>query len=208
MANRPDAVLRERALRWLAMREHSRAELRAKLIRWQQRRAVLAGRVADTPGSPDDSPNRVEERDVASDPAPIDHLLDLLQTHGLLSDARFVASRVRVRAPRFGNRRIHQELARNGVQADAATAQELAQTELGRAQNVFERKFAEPAASAKELAKQARFLAGRGFSAEVIHRTLRSPRTFDKTRAGPTDGEYLGDLSGARHADLPDDDCA
>lgn len=208
MANPPDAAVREQALRWLSMREHSRAELRAKLLRWHRRRAALADRVAGTLGAPDAAPSHVEERDVAADPAPIDDLLDFLQTQGLLSDARFVASRVRVRAPRFGNRRIHQELARNGVQADAATADELAHTEFARAQSVFERKFAEPAASAKDLAKQARFLAGRGFSAEVIHRILRSARKPNRATVAPTNDEFLGDLPCTRLGRLHDEDSA
>ena len=62
--------------------------------------------------------------------------------------------------------------------------------------------------SARELAKQARFLAGRGFSAEVIHRTLRSAPNVDQTGAEPTDGGLLDDLPGAWHASPVDDDSA
>jgi regulatory protein len=38
---------------------------------------------------------------------------------------------------------------------------------------VLERKFAEPPSTSAERARQARFLAGRGFSHEVIARALR-----------------------------------
>jgi regulatory protein len=78
-----------------------------------------------------------------------------------------------VRASRFGNLRIRQELKQHQVALPAEAAQALKDSELQRACAVLERKFATPPSNPAEHAKQARFLAGRGFSPEVIARALR-----------------------------------
>jgi regulatory protein len=138
--------LKARALRWLAQREHSRAELRRKLLR------VL----------PDDE-----------EPASVEATLDWLVERGYLDEARFAASRVRVREVRFGNRRIESELKAAGVALDDATAAQLRASEQLRAQTVRDKRFGALPADAGERARQARFLAGRGFSTDVIRRVLR-----------------------------------
>lgn len=155
----PPLSLRARALQWLSQREHSRIELRRKLLRAARRRdAATAAENADT-----------------ADPGPeVDALLDWLAANRYLSEARFVESRVHARSARFGNRRIVQELAQHGAELDAGTAEQLKASELARARAVWQRKFgAVPAADAAARAKQMRFLAGRGFSAEVIRRVIR-----------------------------------
>jgi regulatory protein len=151
----PPLSLRARALQWLSQREHSRIELRRKLLRAARRRDAEN---ADT-----------------DDPGPeVDALLDWLAANRYLSEARFVESRVHARSARFGNRRIVQELAQHGAELDAGTAEQLKASELARARAVWQRKFgAAPAADAAARAKQMRFLAGRGFSAEVIRRVIR-----------------------------------
>jgi len=155
----PPLSLRARALQWLSQREHSRLELRRKLLR--------AARQRDT--------KAVAEGGEPAPPGPeVDALLDWLAANRYLSEARFVESRVHARSTRFGNRRIVQELAQHGAELDAGTAEQLKATELGRARAVWQRKFgAAPAADAAGRAKQMRFLAGRGFSAEVIRRVIR-----------------------------------
>ena len=92
---------------------------------------------------------------------------------------RFVESRVHARSSRFGNLRIRQELKQHQVALSPEAAQALAASELQRARDVRARKFAEAPASAAERAKQARFLAARGFSPEVIGRVLRAPGRRD-----------------------------
>jgi regulatory protein len=164
----PPASLRARALQWLAQREHSRVELRRKLMRVaRQRDADVAAAAAASGGSADVGQ--------PADPGPeVDALLDWLAAHRYLSEARFVESRVHARAARFGNRRIAQELAQHGAHLDGAVAEQLKASELSRARAVWQRKFgAAPAADAATRAKQMRFLAGRGFSAEVIRRVVR-----------------------------------
>ncbi len=109
----------------------------------------------------------------------------------MLSQARFVESRVHARAARFGNRRIQAELGHHGLKLDEVTAAELRDSELDRARAVWMRRFgheqatpgceeapkASPrtAENARERARQARFLAARGFSTETIRRVVMTP---------------------------------
>jgi regulatory protein len=152
--------LRGRALQWLAQREQSRSELRRKLLPHAQTEADAAAEAGTAP-----SELAPAER--------VEALLDWLEAHHYLSQQRFAESRVHARAPRFGNLRIRQELKQHQVALSAEAAQALEESELQRARAVLEHKFAAPPATLAERAKQARFLAGRGFSAEVIARALR-----------------------------------
>lgn len=174
-AGRPPTSLKARALQWLAQREHSRDELRRKLLTQARRRDGVTGEQAaqDAPAVPGDP----------SPPHPtaeVDALLDWLQAHNYLSEQRFVDSRVHAREQRYGNVRIRQELARHGLELDEARARALRQSELERARAVWARRFGTAAADAAGRARQARFLAGRGFSAEVIWRVVgRADRDDD-----------------------------
>jgi|KBSSwiStaDraftv2_1062776.scaffolds.fasta_scaffold60497_3 regulatory protein len=139
------ASLQARALRWLANREHSRQELRAKLL-------------------------RAAEGDDAA--AQVDALLDQLAAHGWLNERRFVESRVHARQARFGDRRIESELRAHGLTLDATDAAQLRASELARAREVWRRKFGQRASDAAGHAKQVRFLSARGFSPEVVHKVV------------------------------------
>ena len=164
----PPQSLKARALQWLAQREHSRVELRRKLMRLARQRLAeqAAGQAAD-------------ESEAAADPAPeVDALLDWLIANRYLSDARFVESRVNARRTRYGNLRIRHELGQHGAALDAATAERLKDSELARARAVWARKYGgTPAGPMTERARQMRFLAGRGFSADVIRRVVRGGET-------------------------------
>jgi regulatory protein len=158
--------LKSKALALLAQREHSRVELRRKLRAWIERRQrVLAEADAATPGSADALMAVPSEAEIES-------LLDWLAARDLLSVERFVETRVNVRAARFGNLRIRQELAQHGVELDAETAQALKNSEFDRARRVWAKRFDAPAADAAARARQQRFLAARGFSAEVVRRVV------------------------------------
>jgi regulatory protein len=137
--------LKARALQWLAGREHSRQELRAKLLR------------------PAVGPDAATE---------VDALLDQLEASGLLNTERFIEGRVHARAARFGNRRIEYELRQHGLAPDAATQDQLRATELARAREVWRKKFGRPATNPAERAKQTRFLAARGFSGDVVRKVV------------------------------------
>jgi regulatory protein len=163
----PPLSLKARALQWLAQREHSRLELRRKLLRLARQRAADAAAAAggaqdgDSQGGPDPQ-------------AEVDALLDWLHAHRYLSDARFVESRVNARSARHGNLRIRQELGQLGAVLDSDTAERLKVSEPARARAVWLRKYgSSPASSAPDRARQMRFLAGRGFSADAIRHAVR-----------------------------------
>ena len=137
--------LRERALGFLARREHTCTELQRKL-----------------------APH-------AASPGELDALLDDLVRRKLLSEERFAEARVHVLARKFGAARIERDLRARGVPEEQAerAASEARATEFERAREVWRRKFSSPAANLKERARQARFLLYRGFSTDVIKRILR-----------------------------------
>jgi regulatory protein len=149
--NGPGLSLKGRALRYLAQREHSRAELARKLAR----------HVEDGPDAPAE--------------AQVERVLDALAAAGLLSDRRAAEALVSAQARRFGNLRLRHALRQRGVGADEAAAAlaSVQGDELARAQEVWRRRFGAPADDAAGRAKQARFLAGRGFSADVVRRVVR-----------------------------------
>lgn len=153
--------LKGRALQWLSQREQSRSELRRKLLP----HAVAEAEAAAEAGAATPAESGPEAR--------VEVLLDWLEAHKYLSQERFVESRVHARASRFGNLRIRQELQQHQVSLSLEAAQVLKDSELERARTVLARKFSAPPAGLAERAKQARFLAGRGFSPEVIARALR-----------------------------------
>jgi regulatory protein len=140
-----------RALRYLSQREHSRVELERKLAR------------------------HVQDTEDASAPAQIAAALDDLAAKGLLSEARTAESVLNSQGRRYGVRRLKQTLQGKGLAPElvASTLQQARGTELERAQEVWRRRFGEPAADAAERARQMRFLAGRGFEGEVIRRVVR-----------------------------------
>jgi regulatory protein len=167
MKQRPS--LKARALQWLAQREHSRVELRRKLLAYASQQAdVMNGDAA----AQDSSFSRRLPPSPALQ-ASVDAMLDELAANGHLSESRFVEARVRVRAERHGNLRIRQELAQHGLQLAPDDEQALKESESARAKQVLQRKFGAPASDAAGRARQARFLAGRGFPADVVRRVLR-----------------------------------
>jgi len=147
----PSLSVKGRALRYLAQREHSRAELERKLAR------------------------HVEDRPEAPASQQIQSALDALAAAGLLSDRRAADAVVDARAARFGDRKLRHTLRSRGVDEEAiAQAMTSVQgTEVERALGVWRRRFGQPAQDAAGRAKQARFLAGRGFSADCIRKILR-----------------------------------
>ena len=153
--------LKGRALQLLAQRDQSRLELCAKLLR----HAAAEDRARPEADAVDNA------REIRR--AEVEALLDWLEANRYLSAERFVESRVHAREARFGNRRIRAELAQHGVTLSAEAARGLAESELQRAAAVRERRFAGPPGDAAERAAQARFLAGRGFSPDVIQRLMR-----------------------------------
>jgi regulatory protein len=143
--------IKGRALRYLAQREHSRAELERKLAR------------------------HVEDGPDGSAAERIAHALDELAAHGLLSEARVAESVLAGQGARFGARRLKQTMQAKGLDPAlvAATLQQARASEEERARGVWRRKFGTPAQDAPERARQMRFLAARGFDGEVIRRVVK-----------------------------------
>ena len=139
--------LRERALRHLARRDHSRAELARKLA----------------------AHGDADEID-----AVIERMGELgLQSDTRYAEAfvrgkagRFGASRLRSELARRG---INRDL------IDEAIAGECVESEADRARAVLRGRFTEPPADAREWARQARFLQTRGFAPDLIRKLLKEP---------------------------------
>ena len=132
-------------MRFLARREHSRQELRRKLL-----------------------PKVAEGED-------LDALLDELTRRGWLSDARFAEHVARAKARRFGPARLAHYLKSRGVDDDAIAAGVRAAGEEGVASiaTVWQSRFDAAPANDRERARQVRFLQGRGFALEEVLRFLR-----------------------------------
>ncbi|QGZ55520.1 recombination regulator RecX [Paraburkholderia acidiphila] len=142
---RPERSLKGRALGYLSRREYSRAELSRKLVPY------------------------TEDADA------LEALLDSLEREGWLSDARFAESVVHRRAARVGAGRIVSELKRHAV-GEALIEEvstQLRETELARARTVWQKKYGQLPETPAERARQARFLAARGFSMSIIGKILK-----------------------------------
>lgn len=136
-------TLRERALNLLARREHSRAELARKLS--------IHG----------------EADEIAA-------LLDALESENLLSNKRYAEALANARSGRHGSLRLKADLRDKGV-PDSIIAEAIGNarnSDLESARVVWAKKFGHPPANAAERAKQMRFLAGRGFPANVVRRVV------------------------------------
>ncbi|GAB4205935.1 MAG: hypothetical protein Fur0019_08580 [Tibeticola sp.] len=146
---RPPASLKARALRLLATREHSRAELERKLRAFEE-----------TPGE-------------------LAQALDALAAKGFIDAQRVAESVVHRRASRLGSARIRQELRDKGLDDDtvAEALAPLLETEFERARAVWRSRFRAAPADAAERAKQMRFLLARGFSGDVVRRVLAAAGT-------------------------------
>jgi regulatory protein len=156
--------LKGRALRHLARREHSRAELERKLAPYAE---------------------EVPESTAAEQ---IRAALDDLAARGLLSDARVAESTLAGRGQRLGSRRLAQTLRDKGLAPEliSATLVQARGSELARAQAIWQRRFGRAPADVAERARQMRFLAGRGFEADVIRRVLQGASSDTDATADET----------------------
>lgn len=140
--------LKARALRLLARRDYTRAELVQRL-----------------------APH-------AADEAELQAVLDECARRGWLDEARAVEAHLHRRAARWGSARVQAELRARGVadaELLQAAQQQLAATEAERAQAVWQQRFGRPPADAAERARQLRFLLARGFAPELVRRIVPRP---------------------------------
>jgi len=145
------AYLRDKSLRLLARREHSRFELFNKL---KNSKNIT---------------NEINETD-------INQLLDTLEEQNLLSEERFITSyiRMRIRAGR-GEKLIVSELSKRGI--NQQQAKNILNTFdidwMQILQDVWQQKFAKLPKNQKEYAKQINFLLSRGFNYQDIVQLLK-----------------------------------
>jgi len=141
---RPPLSLKARALGYLSRREHSRVELRRKLVPHAE---------------------SVEE---------VDTLLDWLEGENWLSNTRFAESMVHRRAGRYGTARLMQELKTHqlGAETLGEVKAQLQSTEAARAKALWKKRFGRPPADLAERAKQVRYMMARGFSRSVVSRVI------------------------------------
>jgi regulatory protein len=145
----PSRLLRA-AIALLSRRDFSRAELRSRLLR-------AAGAQA----------NQGE----------VERALDAAQAQGLLCEDRLIEGFIRTRQARFGPARLRHELSRRGISDDRidAALRLAACDEYAAAHALWLKRFKScPSDDRREQARQARFLASRGFSHDVIRRVLNA----------------------------------
>lgn len=138
--NFPLLSLKARALRALSQREYSRQELSKKL-----------------------APFETEEGELV-------RVLNELESKDFLNETRNAQSIASRKESKFGTRRIQAEMKQKGVPTDIAenVLADLSQTELARAQNLWQKKFGALPTTPKEADQQMRYMITRGFSIQLL----------------------------------------
>lgn len=151
MKTSPESDLRERALRLLARREHSRAELVRKLEQ--------AG---------------YERSD-------IDTLCAEFEDRNWLSDRRFAESYVADHRARAGSIKLAYDLRQRGVDETViqAVLKQDPVSEIDRAREIWRRRFGSAPADARDKSRQIRFMQSRGFAPSIINQMFRYPDATD-----------------------------
>jgi regulatory protein len=146
MATKSEPSLKSRAMRFLARREHTRAELARKLA------------------------SRAQEGE------DVEALLDELTQKGWLSDARFAEQAARAKSRRFGPIKLAHYLKSRGVgeEAIAAGLQRAGADGHSSLEAVWRTRFSAVPANEREKMRQVRFLQGRGFAVDDIFRFFKS----------------------------------
>jgi len=141
MPKRQAPSLMGRALRFLSRREHSRQELRKKLLAYA-------------------------ESDIE-----LDELMTKLEAQSWLSDERFAESLIRRKSERYGSLKIVDELKHQGIEGDSLLEikERLKVSDAMRAWELWQRKFDSVVTKdPKEKAKQMRYLVSKGFPLSVV----------------------------------------
>ncbi len=162
--------LRNKALRLLTTREHSREELLRKLAQARERRAR------------DDAHSASEKKDE------VERLLDELAAAGWQSDERYAEAMVRRLTGQASRRYIEDKLAQAGIKKDAAklALEALAQDDAEVARALWQRRFGgETPTDDRERQKQIRFLLSRGFHlGDAFKIVPQAPSSGGARRAG------------------------
>ncbi len=148
--NNPLALLKKRALYYLAKREYSLLELKLKLSGYAQ---ILE-----------------------FDKDALDLFLSSLMSEGWLSNERYCEQFVHAKQNKFGRYKIIRELEEKGIDQAliARYLSPLKNQELVYAKQVWEKKFKNSPSSKEEWSKQARFMQSRGFDILLIKKILNA----------------------------------
>ncbi len=172
--------LRNKALRLLTTREHSREELLRKLAQAKVRRT----------------------RDAVNAPKPdkddISSLVDDLTAQGWQSDDRYAEAIVRRLTGQASRRFIADKLAQAGIKKDVAAIalEALEQDEIEVAQALWLRRFGDIPKDDKDRQRQIRFLLSRGFHLGDAFKIV--PKSPPPPKATGEDGEANGSSFGSR----------
>ena len=141
---KPELSLTGRALRYLTRREHSRQELRKKLLPYAQ---------------------DVEE---------LDAVLDQLERQKYLSDARYAHSIARRKSDRYGSALIIESLKQQGVGQHIIedVKGDLKDSEIVRLYELWQKKFGVYAKDVIQRSKQIRYLVSKGFAIGLINQVV------------------------------------
>lgn len=146
MSKQSDITLKSRAVAYLSRREHSKLELTQKL------------------------------QPYVEDQSEIQDLLVYLEHGGWQSDERFALSLANRRIQRYGWQRLQHELQQHQIDESIINnlKNQFLNNEKERAFAVWQKKFNNKPEDSKQYAKQYRFMAGRGFASNIIHKILNS----------------------------------
>ncbi|MGA8031691.1 MAG: regulatory protein RecX [Casimicrobiaceae bacterium] len=145
--DKPPPSARAAAIRMLARRDLSRAELQQRL----RARGIAEASIAET--------------------------LDEFERLGYLSDTRYAQGVVAQRAGRYGKRAIARDLQERKVApsiAKEALGALESRDELADATALWSRRFGQPPQDEREKGRQVRFLLSRGYSAAIAFKVLRA----------------------------------
>jgi regulatory protein len=144
--------LRQEAIRLLARREHTRAELARKLA-GRGTAEEIEGVLAEMEASQLQSDSRAAESWLRGNAARLgsSRLRHSLKSRGLSPEL------------------IEEQIEQAGLP-----------DEMERARAIWSRKFSAAPGNAKEWARQARFLQSRGFAGDIVRRLLKEPQAEDQ----------------------------
>ena len=99
---------------------------------------------------------------------------DWCASEGYLNETRFAEGNARRLGVKYGARRIGATLKQKGVPEEviAETVAVMKDSDLSRAQALWQRKFQEPATDANARNRQIRYLQSRGFGFDVIKKVI------------------------------------
>lgn len=134
--------LLDRAVDLLSRREYSRRELASRL------------------------------RPHAESPEALEAVLDSLADRAWQSDARFAEQFARVKGEKYGTLRLRHAMREKGLDDTLIEDALAGRDDLALARDLWRRKFGTPPSTPQEWARQARFLASRGFSPDIIRKVV------------------------------------